>query len=85
MLERVKGWVAAGKRVKLFTARVATDQDPFEVMEFKAAFRVWCAQHGLPDLPCTAEKNRYCLEIWDDRAVQVEPNTGRQVGADPLG
>lgn len=30
-------------------------------------------------IPAMADKDFSTIEIWDDRAVQVEPNTGRRV------
>lgn len=40
---------------------------------------IWnhCAAHGLPELPIQCYKDAQMIELWDDRAVQVEPNTGR--------
>ena len=34
-------------------------------------------------LPVTNVKDWHMLELWDDRAVQVEPNTGRRVDGEP--
>lgn len=36
-----------------------------------------CARHGLPQLPVQCYKDVGMIELWDDRAVQVVPNTGR--------
>lgn len=42
-------------------------------------------RQGLPDLEVTSEKDWLMIELWDDRAVHVEPNTGRIIGASTRG
>lgn len=69
MLRRVKHWVNTGRRVKIFTARAA---DPFQVRKI----HLWCAQHGLPELPVTCEKDASMIALWDDRAVGVVTDLG---------
>lgn len=75
MVERVRGWLAQGVEVRIFTARVS-DGDPKTVEEIQA----WCAQHIGRALPVTNVKDYAMHELWDDRAVQVEKNTGRPIG-----
>lgn len=70
MLARVKQWLAQGKTVKILTARAA---DPHQV----AAIRAWLRSVGLPDLAITDRKDFRMTELWDDRAVSVQTNTGR--------
>jgi hypothetical protein len=70
MVARIKGWVADGCTVKIFTARASS---PAQV----AGIRVWLAACGLPDLEITNVKDLNMVELWDDRCVQVAPNTGR--------
>lgn len=73
MLERVKKWLEEGKKVKIFTARAsAPDFNPDVIYD-------WCQKHGLPDLDVTNVKDFSMIECWDDRCIQVEPNTGRRV------
>lgn len=79
MLERVKLWLTQGERVKIFTARVS-DPDPEKNEAIRKAVQDWCEVHGLPRLEVTNVKDFAMLELWDDRAVQVEANTGRRVG-----
>lgn len=71
MLDRVQGWIDQGITVKIFTAR-ATDPQQVEVV------KEWLAKIGLPDLEVTNEKDFSMVELWDDRAVQVIPNTGKR-------
>lgn len=79
MLERVKGWLAEGVVVKIFTARVC-GTDGRDVDEVRGHIERWCLKHLGVVLPVTNVKDFSMEEIWDDRAVQVEPNTGRRVG-----
>jgi len=69
MLERVKGWLAAGVEVRIVTARAADPDEARSVQD-------WCERHGLPRLPVTDRKDYAMVELWDDRAIQVIPNTG---------
>lgn len=70
MLERVKAWLAAGKDVRIFTARANTGDDAI------ATINRWCIQHVGKVLPVTATKDYGMIELWDDRCVQIIPNTG---------
>lgn len=82
MFSRVVQWLKEGKEVKIFTARVAVsnEDDRNHIID---AIQNWCVKHGLPKLPVTNEKDFGMVELWDDRAVQVVPNTGKRVdGAD---
>ena len=75
MLERVRNWLNQGRHVKIFTARATTPQHiPY--------VRDWLRENGLPELEITNVKDYSCIEIWDDRAVELVPNTGRP--ANPL-
>jgi len=71
MVDRVKGWLAKGQEVRIFTAR-ANSPDAAE------SIAQWCADHIGQRLPITATKDFAMIELWDDRAVQVIPNTGRR-------
>lgn len=69
MLERVKKWLNDGKAVKCFTARAANPENIPYVRE-------WLDKYGLHSLDITCIKDQYMTEFWDDRAIQVKPNTG---------
>jgi hypothetical protein len=75
MLARVKAWLAEGKTVKVFTARVGRT-DPDELAAVLGAIRSWCLEHVGRELEVTATKDYAMVELWDDRCVQVIPNTG---------
>lgn len=69
MLERVKGWIAQGLTVKIFTARAA---DPRNIPGVHA----WVLQHVGSFLEVTNVKDQHMVELWDDRAVRVVKNKG---------
>lgn len=73
MVERVKSWIQVGKKVKIFTARVAQPDYDDEVVQ---KFLIDC---GIGSLPVTNQKDYKMVELWDDRCVQVVPNTGERV------
>lgn len=73
MQARVKRWLAAGKEVRIFTARAQNHPDQIPLIE------AWCREHLGQVLPVTATKDYAMVELWDDRAVQVIPNVGEPV------
>jgi hypothetical protein len=77
MVARVKTWLAEGIEVRIFTARVSGPA------ALAAAARPhiekWCREHIGQVLPVTATKDFGMYQLWDDRAVQVECNTGRRM------
>lgn len=78
MLERVKNWIEAGIIVKILTARVSSNNSGRE--EAILAIKQWCLEHIGVELEVTAEKDYNMIELWDDRCIQVEFNTGKRVG-----
>ena len=86
MMRRVKAWVDDGQEVKIMTARVsALDRDyEDEPQKQRNMIQDWLAEHGLPRLEVVCEKDYMMLELWDDRAVAVERNTGVQLSASRL-
>lgn len=82
MVERVQGWLAEGKDVRIFTARVCVEPSKRSVNEAalaEMAIRNWCLEHIGQKLTVTNVKDFDMVELWDDRAVQVEKNTGAPV------
>jgi hypothetical protein len=79
MLARVKAWIADGKDVRIFTARVAVD-DPVTLKMVTDTIHDWCLEHLGQSLPVTNVKDFGMYELWDDRAITVEQNTGRVIG-----
>lgn len=77
MVSRVKGWLAEDKEVRIFTARVAEmGRQPEEIEAERAAIQDWCEKHIGQRLAVTCSKDFGMIELWDDRCVQVLPNTG---------
>ena len=72
MVARVRRWLADGERVKIFTARVADDPDG----EQRRKIEDWSLNVFGRFLPITCEKDQYMIDIWDDKAHGVVPNTG---------
>lgn len=95
MLERVIAWLDEGQEVRIFTDRVCERPESdsvAEVAKARIAIRKWLHVH-LPKrlaltaltLPITNVKDRGMIELWDDRVVQVEKNTGRRLVPEPTG
>lgn len=75
MVERVRGWIEQGRDVRIFTARVyAPEAGTVE------AIQAWTHKHLGTTLPVTCVKDFHMIRLYDDRAVQVELNTGRLIG-----
>lgn len=94
MVDRVKQWLKEGREVRIFTARVypLNRIDPNDILcmrynpreqEANAAAHVirdFCAKHLGKVLTITCVKDQHCDVVYDDRARQVEKNTGRVIG-----
>jgi hypothetical protein len=73
MVARVKMWLAVGTKVKIVTARAAHGAAYL-------ATKAWLVKvFGAKDaakMDVTDRKDAWMHELWDDRAVSVERNTG---------
>lgn len=97
MVERIKGWLEEGIEVKIFTARVTEAplliRQHYKGREYfsaaslsRAVIQNWLEEIGLPRLEVTNVKDYAMLQLWDDRAIQVEHNSGKRVGdVEPIG
>lgn len=86
VLARVKEWIADGIDVRIFTARanpIGLKQS--EYVAGIAAIERWCIEHIGRELPITCTKDYAMHELWDDRCVCVERNTGRILGRNSMG
>lgn len=98
MLERVKNWLAMGKDVRIFTARIYPINDVLygnakrpeegtwiersrldDAWDAVHAIQRWCLQHLGVVIPITNVKDFSMVTLYDDRCVQVIPNTGELV------
>lgn len=69
MMKKVKGWIADGDKVVIFTARAGHKGA-------KPAIRKWLKKHDLGDLEVTNVKSPEFDDFYDDKAVPVVPNKG---------
>jgi hypothetical protein len=83
MVERVKRWLAAGEEVRIVTARVGPGIPPDERDKAWAAIKLWCLQHLGQELPVQSYKCYQMRELWDDRAIQLVPNSGERADGKP--
>ena len=90
MLSRVHGWLDQGIEVRIVTARVGasgvtlrdgTVDDQCNAERQRALIGAWCVEHIGQSLPITHGKDVMLIELWDDRVVQVERDTGKRVYA----
>ncbi len=85
MLARVKRWLAEGREVRIFTARIAVEDVVIRRNEVIIPIEEWCERHIGQRLEITCKKDFGMIELWDDRCVQVEINTGRAYGPSTRG
>lgn len=74
MVERVKGWLQAGEKVRIITARVADKYS--DRVEQAQLIQAWCVKYIGTALKVQAHKCGSMYELWDDRAVGLVRNTG---------
>lgn len=83
MLNQVKTWLAEGKDVRIFTARMDgyhPVDGPIPARITRKIIEDWCLKHIGVILPVTNRKDFWCDAIYDDRAYRVERDTGRIMG-----
>lgn len=74
MLNRVLGWLDAGEEVRILTARAAHGEEDIELVA------TWLKDvAGLPRLQITSQKDPDMDVLWDDKVIQVRPNTGEPI------
>ena len=74
MVDRVTQWLSNGRNVKIFTARLAVDDHLLgDVVQH---IQEWCKKHIGRVLEVTNQKDSAMIELWDDRCIQVQTNTG---------
>jgi len=78
MVDRVKQWLNEGKDVRILTARVAHQRGTGSRRRSITAIYNWLEEHIGQKLQLTNSKDHDMIELWDDRAVQVKPNTGQR-------
>ena len=81
MVEKIKQWLKDGIEVRIFTARVSEQpSNPHDlgnnIAKCRVAIHEFCLKHFGKELPITCCKDYACIAIYDDRAIQMIPNTG---------
>lgn len=74
MREIVHKKLYEGYEVRILTARAAFGSEE-EIRQIED----WCEVHLGVRLPVTCQKTPGMVELWDDKAVQVVPNSGERV------
>jgi len=86
MVERIKRWRSEGREVRIFTARISADgKSEDDVSEIRTHIEKWCKETLGEILKITNVKDYGMVELWDDRCVQVESNTGMLIGRSTRG
>ncbi len=84
MVNRLKSFIRDGEfEVKIFTARAWSDGSRQREREREinvSAIKAWCVLHIGTELEITCTKDIAMRGLYDDRAFQVELNTGLVVG-----
>jgi len=75
MVERVRRWLAQDDDVVIVTARAHPSHGD-ETQIAVDAIREWCVNVFGRELEVTCMKDPEMEQIWDDRAVRVDDNTG---------
>jgi|KBSSwiStaDraftv2_1062776.scaffolds.fasta_scaffold215264_3 hypothetical protein len=81
MVSRVREWLANDQPIRIMTARVSPQRDESARQQAIDYIRVWLVQvfgDAGHSIPITHEKDFSMIELWDDRCVQVIPNTGER-------
>lgn len=78
MVRRVQEMLHKKITVKIFTARV-TEEEGRDVEVIRTRIEDWSEEHIGTRLEVTNVKDFGMIQLFDDRAVQVVPNTGRIV------
>ncbi len=75
MMKRLKQYLEDGYEVRIMTARA-------DKPHLIAPIEEWLEKHGIGGIKITNQKDMDMIVVFDDRAVQVIPNTGVLVGAE---
>lgn len=73
MIALIQSLLEAGLTVKIFTAR-ACEPESIPIIH------AWAEKHGLGQLEVTNLKDYNLIRFYDDRAIQMAPNSGKSVG-----
>lgn len=74
MIELAKSFIANGTEIKIFTARVSSNNP--ERMKSVSAIMEWSKKVFGRVIDMTSEKDYGMIDLYDDRCHRVECNTG---------
>jgi hypothetical protein len=94
MLARVRRWIDEGQDVRIFTARAdggdaavaagnAEGEKMRDVQRIIGIIQDWTEKHLGVRLPVTNRKDYGMVVLYDDRCVQIIPNTGERADGQP--
>jgi len=83
MMARVRRWLREGREVRIFTARCHEPEAIPHIEKWLLAHDLFDAEQNV--LAVTNVKDFAMDELWDDRVVRVEANTGTALCASPRG
>jgi hypothetical protein len=75
MVALAKQYLAQGYEIRIVTARASSPNGAY-----RHGIQEWCLEHLGQIVPVTASKDWDMLLLYDDRAIAVEPNTGKLAG-----
>lgn len=82
MIDLVKSYLRQGKTVKIFTARVTPKGQTVAMLNrIRKAIQNWTHKYIGQRLEVVCCKDHDMEILYDDRAIQVEKNTGKLIGA----
>ena len=90
MVYRVNTWVESGMEVRIVTARVSTtDHKPGWIEQNggpdqEKFIQDWCEKYMGKRFRVQSGKTSGMIELWDDKVVRVEANTGRRLSPSRL-
>lgn len=80
MVLKVQRWLKQGKKVVILTARLNSKvHTPVQLKYTRRLIGAYTKRYVGQRLPSTAEKHPMMSQIYDDKAIQVIPNTGKVV------
>ncbi len=72
MANRVRQWIISGIDIRIFTARA-------NIPEQIPPVEAWCEKHFGKIFPITNRKDFEMIALYDDKCIQLVPNTGVRV------
>ncbi len=86
IVDKLKGYLKQGRIVKIVTARVSQDNEYDNYIARRNIYH-WLLMYvhddsmaNFPHIEIVSGKDMYMDKLYDNRAVQVETNTGRIIG-----